>query len=1050
MKDYLKKIKPKHYKWLAFFLTVITYLMAFSYQGLLSNGKYIIARSDLLQQYIPFIHMLGEAIHGEKSLWYSWNLNMGGSTALLNAYYTLSPFNLLFFIFGKSYIMEACALVIVLKAGLAAFTFQIFAQRVLRQGIETVLFAIMYALCGFQVSYYFILSWMDALYMFPVLILLICRLIKEGKWLPLVPAYGYLFFTNFYMGYMAGICSFFLFAAYILYTYKNKPVRVYIKTCVKYFTSVLWAAGLTCVIWYPAVRELLFNLSDYAGSFESTYCNPLFIYNNLFVGQMQTLQGVTPFVYSGLPVLLLLPYYFLNRHIRLRERLYAALLIIWFVVCMLVLPLNMLMHAFDDPNMLRYRYAYCLSFLLVVIGCRQFRYLRIMAGKWLVGILLVNVLVYLASAFMYDKIYINDYSSNTPAGFAVNAVFILGWVAAAWAYRRRRTDSITFYTLAGLLIMTELAVNAGMCLSRMEHKAMLKDAYTAWYGLTETAVEKIKENDQGWYRINARHMLNRNTGIWFDFQSLTNFTSAGNRTLMHTMKDLGFYVDDVIMSHAGGTPATELILGIKYEMDMAKDLANIGDSGSWKNALNYEKKEQYLGLGYMAAEEILTYKPETSPFMNQNRLLTALTGETITCFENEGQVSLKIENGKFEKENGISYLIKTEKEEEAVFHFTLPVKPEREAFAYFRQPQSKYPAGITELKTNEAINENITVDFQLYPERIIKLGEHAGSYGLDVILKENTDRIAFYDAYFAYFNDSELQRAYEVLRQNQWKDVTLSKRGAKGVVEVDGEKSILFTTIPYIPGFKALVDGKPAGILPLLDEAFIGIRLKPGVHTVEFTYRPPALRTGAVVSGTALLLLLIVYSQKRIWRVKPLSNKKIKELGDVNMKRERKELGNKGFSLVELIVVIAIMAILVGVLAPSLIRYVEKTNVSADTQLADAVKTAVLTAMMDPSVLNSTDSSSQNFISAHSGTFAGLDASCGGAFAKSVAETLGISGTDGAVIQTELVKKLKSAHGASAAINVQVKSNNSVAVEITQTDADGGKDTSGSTNIKVE
>ncbi len=59
---------------------------------------------------------------------------------------------------------------------------------------------------------------------------------------------------------------------------------------------------------------------------------------------------------------------------------------------------------------------------------------------------------------------------------------------------------------------------------------------------------------------------------------------------------------------------------------------------------------------------------------------------------------------------------------------------------------------------------------------------------------------------------------------------------------------------------------------------------------------------------------------------------------------------NKGFSLVELIIVIAIMAILVGVMAPQLIKYIEKTNQSADIQLCDSVKTAVTTAIMDPDV----------------------------------------------------------------------------------------------------
>ena len=76
--------------------------------------------------------------------------------------------------------------------------------------------------------------------------------------------------------------------------------------------------------------------------------------------------------------------------------------------------------------------------------------------------------------------------------------------------------------------------------------------------------------------------------------------------------------------------------------------------------------------------------------------------------------------------------------------------------------------------------------------------------------------------------------------------------------------------------------------------------------------------------------------------------------------KKQKSMGNKGFSLVELIIVIAIMAILVGVMAPQLMKYVEKSRVVADMQVADTVRTAIMTAMLDPSVTASTLPTSVN------------------------------------------------------------------------------------------
>ena len=57
---------------------------------------------------------------------------------------------------------------------------------------------------------------------------------------------------------------------------------------------------------------------------------------------------------------------------------------------------------------------------------------------------------------------------------------------------------------------------------------------------------------------------------------------------------------------------------------------------------------------------------------------------------------------------------------------------------------------------------------------------------------------------------------------------------------------------------------------------------------------------------------------------------------------------NQGFSLVELIVVIAIMAVLVGVLAPAYLRYVEKSRKSTDVSAISDIMAAGEKVAIDP------------------------------------------------------------------------------------------------------
>ncbi len=67
----------------------------------------------------------------------------------------------------------------------------------------------------------------------------------------------------------------------------------------------------------------------------------------------------------------------------------------------------------------------------------------------------------------------------------------------------------------------------------------------------------------------------------------------------------------------------------------------------------------------------------------------------------------------------------------------------------------------------------------------------------------------------------------------------------------------------------------------------------------------------------------------------------------------KKEMNNKGFSLVELIIVIAIMAVLVGVLAPQYLKYVNNSKVSTDITNASNLNTSFSAAIADGTIAGS-------------------------------------------------------------------------------------------------
>jgi hypothetical protein len=109
---------------------------------------------------------------------------------------------------------------------------------------------------------------------------------------------------------------------------------------------------------------------------------------------------------------------------------------------------------------------------------------------------------------------------------------------------------------------------------------------------------------------------------------------------------------------------------------------------------------------------------------------------------------------------------------------------------------------------------------------------------------------------FASFDDEQYQKVYDKLSESLLDVEVFEDTYVKGTIEAK-EDGVMMTSIPAKDGFTVYVDGEETDF-EAIGNAFIGIPLKAGTHTVEFKYMTPYFKEGLAGSLCGIIIFIVI------------------------------------------------------------------------------------------------------------------------------------------------------------------------------------------------
>lgn len=823
------------------------------------HGETTLAIMDANIQYLDLFAWFKDIIAGNSHVLYTMSKDLGGNGIAVFAYYLSSPFMFLTLLFDKSQLNTCFDLMVALKLGCAAAAASFFLGKRFQNrisGLYAILLSVSYGLLIYGTAQSSNIMWLDGMYMLPIMLTGIYRLVREGRPYLLVISTALSMLFNWYSGLINCLFTVIFFLLELLLLLSDVRAEIekmsagqVFRCIVRYAVSMILGVCLSACLICPAILELSFSgrgsidWNLFANGMASSFWQLL---RNYQLGARS--QEVGFCLYEGYLVFVGFVGFFASSRYRAGQKMSVAAACLLTVLSLCWQPLYAIFSL--GKTVLSYwcRFSYTSELLLLFVAAAFF--CGIDEEKRLtVKIAAPSILfaVFLAVAEKQKPLWGWHY-------LTLSIIFL--WLVAALvsvrgvAVRRLGTGAGKcaagrIHAVSALIAATVIVeICCGAYYNLKYYSSELSSGMNTYADSQEEQINALQTENSGFFRISqtsTRHMseghltANYNESLAYDYTGIVSYTSDPNDRIRTMMSRLGYkkqgnnlmIVDDPLI-------AVDSLLSVRYILteypirwlDRAEGVPEANGKTAYVN-------RYWLPAAFLCQQDAVDSVSDGDggdgmDFSEyQEFLYSRLLGRKVKLYEDV-------------------YAETPERTDEKIV-WKLHV-PSGNKVIYGQLDDASDYTGTLDL--GDGIKR--TAGHRL-SAAVFYIPTEEGESEKEITLTAGDKAIDISGWHFKALKLDELDTVTKELRKNAPEELSI-RDGRVNVIVTADEDQALYTSIPIAKGWTIEVNDKKVQPDSFAD-CFYMIPLEEGKNTIVMYYRAPGVIAGCMITVAAAVIL---------------------------------------------------------------------------------------------------------------------------------------------------------------------------------------------------